>query len=38
MINNEKYRIVVLGTGHIGKTLARGLASALKGQGKLLLH
>ena len=28
MINNEKYRIAVLGTGHIGKTLARSLASA----------
>ena len=28
MINYEKYRIAVLGTGHIGKTLARSLASA----------
>ncbi|MBT0718602.1 NAD(P)-binding domain-containing protein [Rosenbergiella epipactidis] len=28
MINHEKYRIAVLGTGHIGKTLARSLASA----------
>lgn len=28
MISNEKYRIAVLGTGHIGKTLARSLASA----------
>lgn len=28
MTNNEKYRIAVLGTGHIGKTLARSLASA----------
>lgn len=28
MINYEKYRIAVLGTGNIGKTLARSLASA----------
>lgn len=28
MINYEKYRIAVLGTGHIGKKLARSLASA----------
>ncbi|WP_407437169.1 NAD(P)-binding domain-containing protein [Lelliottia sp.] len=28
MINYEKYRIAVPGTGHIGKTLARSLASA----------